>query len=271
MKRKAVMILLLLGSNLSTVKAQDNVVKLHLEGLAFKQINFSYERVLGDKLSAGAKIGFFIPGKIPGLVYSPDIPIDGYVDNELLKNKFTGISIVPEIRFYPGGKAPKGFYLGAYVRYNTYKLGLSQTTNYEFSNQEYQDLSPTEDYYNLVNHTNKSIEATLDLEVKLRQFGLGGQIGVQWTLGDRVTIDWGIIGIGYDFYKLSGEVSVVDIPVDYEKYSSEAEVSFNKDIDGLPFIGNSKITVDADQESVKASLPFSSIGVRSFLSIGIRF
>lgn len=265
------MTLLLLVSSLSTVKAQDNVVKLHLEGLAFKQLNFSYERVLSDKLSAGAKIGFFIPGKIPGLVYTPEIPVDGYVANELLKNRFTGVSIVPEIRFYPGGKAPKGFYLGAYIRYNTYKLGLSQTESYKLSDQEYQDLSPTEDYYSLVDHTNKSIDATLDLEVKLRQFGLGGQIGVQWCIGDKVTIDWGIIGIGYDFYKISGKVSAVDIPVDYAKYSAEAEETFNKDIEGLPFIGNSKVTVEADKESVTASLPFSSIGVRSFLSIGFRF
>lgn len=257
--------------SLSGLFAQKNVVKLHLESIAFKSLNLGYERVVKKNISIGANLGFLVPREIPGFIYKPDYS-EGYVDVKELKNNISGTTFVPEIRFYPGLKgAPKFFYVGIYGKFNSFNLELSQNFKYNFSDEEYNDLDPNEDYYPYVNHAEKSINATTELELKLAQVGLGAQLGVQFPIGDRFSIDWGIAGLGFNTFKASGKLSVVDVPVDYARFVDDAQENLNKDLKDVPFLNGSLAKLSSDQNSLKASLPFSSAGFRSYLTLGIRF
>ena len=252
-------------------KAQKNVIKLHLESIAYQSVNIGLERAIKDKVSIGINVGYLMPRELPEIIYKPESTPD-YVNVEQLKNNFSGTMIVPEIRLYPGIKgAPKWFYIGAYAKINNYKLGLSESFNYQFSNDEYADLDPTAEYYKYVDHANKSIDATTELELKLSQIGLGVQLGVQFPIGDHFSLDWGIAGLGFNVFKATGELSVVDIPVDYSHFVEEAETNLNTEFQDIPFIGDNLIKVTDEGSSIRASLPFSSLGFRTFFSLGYRF
>ncbi len=269
--KKTGLILAILTTVSFGVFAQKNVVKLHLESIAYQAVNVGFERAVKDKISLGLNVGYLMPREIPEFIYKPDYT-ENYVDVERLKNNMTGTMIVPEFRFYPGLKgAPKWFYLGAYAKINNYKLSVSETFNYQFTDEEYNDLDPNADYYAYVDHTNKTIDATTDLDVKLSQFGMGAQLGVQFPLGKHLSLDWGIAGLGFNVFKATAELSVVDVPVDYANYIDEAESNLNTNLEDVPFIGDNLAKVTDEGSSIKASLPFSSAGFRTYLSIGFRF
>ncbi len=251
--------------------AQKNVVKLHLESLPFKALNFGFERAIKDKVSVGFNLGYLTPREIPDFIYSPT-QSESYVERAQLKNNISGTTFVPEIRLYPGLKgAPKFFYLGVYGKFNKYNLELSETFTYNFSDEEFNNLDQNADYYEYVNEQEKSIVATTELDFGLRQLGLGLQLGVQFPLGNRVSLDWGIAGLGFNAFNLKGEYKVIDVPVDYSRFAEEAEASFNADIKDIPFIGDAVANLENEGGSIKASLPFASAGFRTYLSLGVRF
>lgn len=269
--KKYILGLGLLAFGVSGIKAQKNVIKLHLESLAYQSVNVGLERAVKEKISLSLNVGYLLPRELPELIYKPSDTPD-YVNVEQLKNNFSGTMIVPEIRLYPGLKgAPKWFYIGAYAKINNYKLGLSESFNYQFSNDEYTDLDPTAEYYQYVNHLNKSIDATTELELKLSQIGVGLQLGVQFPIGDHFTLDWGIAGLGFNVFKATGELSVVDVPVDYSHFVEEAEANLNKEFKDVPLIGDNLVKVTDEGNSIKAKLPFSSADFRAFFSLGYRF
>ncbi len=266
--KKLITLILLTAITTSSVFAQKNAVKLHLESLFLGAANIGYERNIGDKITAGVNVGIFIPREIP--FYSPaEDTAANYVDTDNLKNNFKGLMITPEFRFYPKGNG-KGFYLGGYLKYSSYKLATFQTSTYALSDDEYNSLDPNAEYYNDVNHTTKEIDITSNIDYKLKQFGGGLQLGVQWLIADRFVIDWGFIGFGYNVFKASGELTIEgDIPIEYPKYAKDAENEINKGLADLP--GSPKATVVGKDNSLKASVPFATPGLRSFLSIGLKF
>lgn len=269
--RSSIIILSLAILSFSSVFSQRNVIKLHLESIAYQSVNVGFERAIKDKVSLGFNFGYLFPREIPEFIYTPSHE-DNYVDVEELKNNISGTTFVPEIRLYPGLKgAPKFFYIGLYGKFNNFNLALSETFKYNFSNEEYNDLDPNADYYPYVNQSDKSINATTEFELKLRQIGIGAQLGVQFPIGKRVTIDWGIAGLGYNFFKAMGKYSVVDVPVDYSRFIDQAEENINTNFEDVPFINGSLTKLTDEGNSIKASLPFSSAGFRTYLSLGVRF
>lgn len=251
--------------------AQKNVIKLHLESIAYKSVNIGFERAIKDKISIGANFGYLTPREIPEFIYTPSHEAN-YVDVKELKNNISGTTFVPEFRLYPGAKgAPKFFYIGVYGKFNSFNLELSETFKYNFSDDEYNDLDPNADYYPYVNQSDKSINATTEFELKLRQIGIGAQLGVQFPLGKHVSLDWGIAGLGFNAFKATGEYSVVDVPVDYSRFVDQAEENFKEDLEDVSFIDGSLANLTDEGNSIKASLPFSSLGFRTYLSLGIRF
>ncbi len=266
--KKLITLLLLTAIATSSIFSQKNAVKLHLESLFYGAANIAYERNIGDKITAGINIGIFIPREIPTFIPAEDT-VANYVDTDKIKNNFSGLMITPEFRFYPKGNG-KGFYLGGYLKYSNYKLGTTQTNTYALSNDEYNALDTQADYYNDVNHSAKEIDITSNIDYKLKQFGGGLQLGVQWLIADRFVIDWGFIGFGYNVFKASGELTILgDIPIEYSKYANDVENEINNGLTELP--GNPKATVVGKDKSLKASIPFASPGLRSFLSIGMKF
>ncbi len=267
--KKIITILALAFAAANPLSAQNNAIKLHLESLFYGAGNIAYERNIGDKITAGINVGVFIPREIP--FYSPaEDTAANYVNTDEIKNNFSGLMVTPEFRFYPKGNG-KGFYIGGYLKYSSYKLGTAQTSTYALSDDEYNSLDPNADYYADVDHVNKEIDITSNIDYKLKQLGGGLQLGVQWLIADRFIIDWGFVGFGYNVFKASGELSILgDVPIEYSKYARDVQESINQGLTDFPF-GSPKTTVVGSDKSLKASIPFAAPGLRSFLSIGMKF
>ncbi len=92
--------LIILGS--ATVHAQDgdknNSFKANPLGLLFGLGKINYERKLNDSMSAQLGLSYF------------SFSNSG--------NSFSGLGLVPEVRFYVGGNAIEGFYVAPFMKYN---------------------------------------------------------------------------------------------------------------------------------------------------------
>ena len=153
----------------SAIQAQNNVAKLNLAGIAVGQIDLQYERVTAPKQSV-----HFTAGYMPGVEYASRLQamITEAVPNEKIDistASLSGFQFVPEYRFYTGAAALRGFYVAPQLCFSSYKLKAVGSNNNFFTNKA------TVDYTSL---------------------GAGAQIGLQWLIKDRVSIDWQIIGIG---------------------------------------------------------------------------
>ncbi|MFN6946255.1 MAG: DUF3575 domain-containing protein [Cytophagaceae bacterium] len=225
-----------------TLKAQDdrpNVIKLNLPALGLQNFSFQYERGLTDKVSAVLGVSV-MPGRS-----LPTIVIDEADEDILVDNfRMSGFAITPEFRFYPGSnrEAPRGFYLGGYVRYSNYAV----TSLYPYEGE------------------------TLDFRARWSGVGAGFSLGAQWYIGERVTIDWLILGVhaGASMPKMrltGAEIErIQNTPGDREALIADIE-SFD-----LPF-GRVEANYD-DSRTVSAKImgiPF--LGLRSGLSVGIAF
>lgn len=145
----------------------DNIVKINLSALVFKNISVQYERKVAKRLSVALNVHGIPFGKIPfekqieKSINDTTVPIS--------KFRFGSFGFTPELRFYVGKKgALRGFYLGPFINYNKYKTDLPIT------------------------YDNDTKTGIFSGKVSAITFGL--QLGAQWKLGKRVTLDWWIVG-----------------------------------------------------------------------------
>lgn len=149
-------------------RQKDNIVKINLSALVFKNISVQYERKIAKKISVAANVHFIPFGKLPFLssienaIDDPSVPAD--------KIKLGGVGFIPEIRFYVGKKgALHGFYLAPFANYTRYKTDLPI------------------DYETKTGIFNGNISTIT-----------GGLLfGAQWKLGKSVYLDWWIFGPNY--------------------------------------------------------------------------
>lgn len=179
---KKLCLLLTLVMALLFVNAQDNVVKLGLDGLANGKINLEYERVIMEHQSANIRASIYIPRSYP-------YGLESNLGYAIVDDRITGFAINPEYRFY-GKKhdAPEGFYTGVGFNYGQYSLNGDYMHN----------------------------GALTENKVKLSFLGAGIQFGYQWVFNDMITVDWAFFGTRLNRITLSGESST-DTPgsIDY--------------------------------------------------------
>jgi len=133
---------------------KENVIKLKLIPLLLSTVSLQYERVLKENMSAACDVDF--------LFYSTSIPDASSLSNVTLT--FSGFGLSPEFRFYPGGEAPKGFYVAPYLSY--FSLGFKEVGK---------DLSSG---------------ATGSAEIRgLTAMGAGVIVGYQWLIGGVFSIE----------------------------------------------------------------------------------
>ncbi|PCH69254.1 MAG: hypothetical protein COC01_01815 [Bacteroidetes bacterium] len=221
----------------TTIKAQQNVVKLNLTSLALMNPSLIYERALNENMSVNLHIQYLLPRGLPSLSFASE---DTSV--QFSSFKMSGISVVPEFRMYLSSEkeAPRGFYIAPYFRYSNY--GATSTYAYD------------ED-----SCTNR---AMLDTKFNISYIGGGLTIGAHWLINDKVSVDWWFVGFGYgtvtSTVRVTGELQCDT----YEQVrgSYETEVSD---------YGNVTTSVGSDfaQVVIKRGLP----GVRGGISIGYAF
>ncbi|MBI2259784.1 MAG: DUF3575 domain-containing protein [Flavobacteriia bacterium] len=221
-----------------------NVVKLGLFGLAGKNLRFSYERLLTKRISVQLSAAFLLERGMPtffedklkeedtsGTSSSSAFSLD-YI-------KLRGFNLMPELRIY-GKKhgAGKGFYWGPYFKFNRYSLdfgGLSSGTLFS-------------------------------AEGKFTSFGLGLNIGTQWTIGKHISIDWNFLSVGVNFGHLSADFSSYNTFVNTQDWADE----FNASDSSVPMFGKFTASPTSNGIQVKTgSAPV--IGIASRLAICVRF
>ena len=144
--KKVLYTLGLLGGTIMAAQAQTSAIKLNVTSIAVATANVSFESKIGEKSSF--QIGAF------------------YTGFSINDTKFRGFGITPELRFYPGGDALHGFFVGPYLRYQNFNLS-----------------SPSYTY-----NSNGSTTATTD-EAKLNTFGGGVNLGYQWVFGEHFVLE----------------------------------------------------------------------------------
>lgn len=207
-----------------------NIVKLNLPNLAFGNITLNYERILSPRNTAVLNVGYIRPQALSSFL----------ADDSWSGDKFSGITATAEYRFYSKKKgAPRGFYYAPYLRYANYKLDYRGSID--------------ENDTNVVN--------------KISTIGLGGQIGIQWLIKDRVSIDWGILGLAVQRYNFSSTFTAAnaDEAINFEEILAEIQ----QEIDDSPL--NNKLKFETGDDFLKTKMPFLFGGARAYLSVGYSF
>jgi len=249
------MILLLIAST-TNVQAQHsddddgpkNIVKWNVPALILKNYSFQYERSLNRKISFAVGFRFSPKSKLPfSSVIEDQIEDDDELKENIKKFKTGNFAITPEVRFYMGQGFLKGFYIAPFARYAKY------TAEVPFG---FEVEDPT---------TNELRTETIPLDGNVTALSAGVLLGAQWIIGKRVAIDWWILGPNYG--TSSGNISGnSDKPL-----SSEEQAALRDTLEGLedlPIV-KAKSTVDANGAKVDFDGPWG--GLRSGITVGIRF
>lgn len=225
------------------------LIKYNIPAAFFKNHVFQLERVVSRKTSLAVTVGIANNASLP----FKDNILDQFGDNQQVldaveSTKFDRFNVSAEYRFYLGRKgAPRGFYLAPFVRYSS----MNAVNKYTFNDSD-----------------GKS--HTVDFDGKLTGFGGGLMMGTQWTLGRYVVLDWWIFGPFYGSQKgdFRGEDAVpIKDPLGLQDDINNTDLgpwTLTAVVGNQNIGGSQKGVVDA-----KLSGPF--IGIRSGLSLGIRF
>ena len=142
---KIMAIAVLAGSMfVSNAAAQSNVIKINYLSLILKTVNLGFEHAISDNASVQLQGYYWLGGNVGDLSYS-------------------GFGVTPEFRFYPGGSAPKGFFLAPYLRYQSWSVE-----------------DETTDIWTGVTYTAEGTYSSM---------GGGVLIGGQFLFGDVVSLD----------------------------------------------------------------------------------
>ncbi len=200
-----------------------------------KNINISYERILSPYRSFSINAGYF------------EMPSTGLFDSLNIKsaNKKGGFSISGDYRFYFKNRnkrfAPDGLFWGVYGSYHYYT----------FNN----DIEVIEDEY---------IQGHLILDGRLSIFSVGAELGYQFALGKRWTVDMVFMGPALALYKtkltLTGDLSGSD-----EEYLKAIRDIL---IGRFPFLDDLIDKGEFDDNGVSASFGY---GFRYIIQVSYRF
>tara|TARA_B100000809_G_scaffold142735_1_gene140226 strand:- start:782 stop:1546 length:765 start_codon:yes stop_codon:yes gene_type:complete len=215
-----------------------NIIKINTISLAFSNLSLIYERGIMPRVSAGIGVGFKLKGAVPSLLD---------IDNTLITGDFdgiTGFTITPEAKYYLRACDPgklEGFYTGVYFRYTNYKTG---------ANFNHKPLSGSPQSY----HS----------DIRLREYGVGVQLGYQMLIKERFSIDFLFIGPRFASYKLG------------YKFDNPPSEAFLKDLSGAinevidRFGGDANVDIEKEGQA-EANSSFSFVNMRFGISLGYAF
>jgi hypothetical protein len=222
----------------SVSNAGKNLIKINLLALPLRNYSLGLEHKLGRKVTAGIGFRFMPTGGLPMMSTIKNLIDDPSTDKQLDQFETSNTAITPEIRFYLGKQAMRGFYLAPFARYSTYKGSLP----FEFD----------------VNGTTQN----MPLSGKLTTITGGLLIGAQWKLGGRLYLDWWMLGPQYG--SADGSLDGKKALSADEQRELRAEL---QDIE-IPF-AKTTTTVDANGARLDIKGPWA--GIRAGLNLGIRF
>lgn len=223
----------------SSTLERKNVVKFLPINLPFQSISFEYERMINAKNSFTLGVGLPNQKSLIGKY--------GIKDDKNLKTAELGtMHIRAAYRHYFGKRMlPKGFYIEPYLKYQDIKGKAS-----------------------IEGKDDQKVPSKGDIDVKLNTMNLGFQLGAQFLIAKRVSLDF--YSLGLEAGLLSGNVTVTS---DQIAYADNIKADIEDAIADLPsFIGD-KLTV-TQPSGTKVNIKASSVPypwLRCGISIGIAF
>lgn len=159
-----------------------NLIKVGLTSSFVKTVSLMYERTLGPDLSAALTVSYMLPLSPSGLLDLDAERITFSADREL-----TGLFLTPEVKWFlersDRRPAPRGLYLGAYLRYGDLRFTANIT-----GESNMQGVGGT-----ISSH----------LRIDLIEYGIGPSVGYQFlALHDRLAIDALFFGPRFSGYTL---------------------------------------------------------------------
>jgi len=219
-----------------------NVIRYNLTPniLGFSSAIFGYERVVNSHQSFSINAGYLSIGK------------SGKKDNEDYKLSSTksrsGFSIAADYRFYlkkeNKNQAPSGVYLAPYIVHYTLQLSTGLKSLHD-------------------NSTN--LETIIESKININSIGL--ELGYQFIIKNRFTIDMILIGPSYAGYKVNMDVVGDVVPPDGEldeRLEALKDILFGK----YPWL---ETLIDEGEVDLKGKRTHWGLGFRYVLQIGYRF
>lgn len=185
------------------------------------KVNLHGEWAYADNMSLSVLVGVPRRSKAPGWL-ARDIRVDD--DGRTTTNTFHSFGFTVENRFYPGSRAPRGFYLAPYARYN--RFWLTRITD---------------------NPENEGKTTTMGA---IGGFGLGGSVGWQFRLGDHMTLDATFAGVDFKWMRGKLTYSTTDPDNDIAEFRDRVQDA----VDDIPFIG-SRLAAEIEGDRVRVRTP----------------
>jgi hypothetical protein len=196
-----------------------------------------YERVIRPHQSFTINMGRF---SLPKFM-DPDL------DSLSLQRETTdkGFTIAADYRFYLRKEnkynAPRGVYIGPYYAFNTF----SRTNSWIVQTQ----TGPE----------------NVDTKINLNMNMIGGQLGYQFVIKNRLALDLILMGPGVWFYNLNTKVTTTLDEADQEKLIQKINELLAAKLPGH------EITIPTGEISKSGSITTSTAGFRYLIHIGFRF
>jgi hypothetical protein len=216
-----------------------NIVKWNMTPFILwssRDINISYERILKPYRSFSVNLGYF------------ELSVSGLFDSLFISNsKYKGgFTISGDYRFYFKNRnrrtAPDGLYWGPYGSYHYTSFGS-----------------------NVDVIKNDLINGSFRTDISLSIFSAGVELGYQFVIKKRLTVDLVFMGPAISFY--GGKILLngkYDVNQDHEYYEAIRDILINK----FPFLDDLIKQGEVKGNGVSTSFGF---GMRYLIQIGYRF
>ncbi|WNJ19441.1 DUF3575 domain-containing protein [Pontibacter sp. G13] len=241
MKKVLYAFALMLFVSASSVQAQEHVVKLRPFNLLGKKLTVSYEQMITERSSFMVEGGLKLNSGFT--MYESQLDTDDVsMGGDAYKQR--GARIAAEYRFYPGASfSPDGFYFGPYLNANHSSLSIENAE---------------------ISANGNTIIA--DGTGGFTHFGAGIQLGYQWVFGNGFTLDWTILGLGINQYRLDMSMTPQNPGEDWATVISDIDQAYQDH----PVLG-AHSNIYTEGEDLKADFGFPFLHLRSAIRIGYAF
>ena len=220
-----------------------NLVKVNLTAIPLGNFSFQYERAISKKISAGIGLRIMPKSKLPLSSLIKDVINDDEAWRHFESLKISNFAVTPEVRFYMGKSAFRGFYIAPFARIAGYTVQMP----FEFEYEHPQD---------------GTIEETIPLEGRISTFTGGFMLGAQWKLSKLIYLDWWILGPHYG--TSNGHITGTKSLTSDEQAGLRDALS---DLDEVSFVDKYEVNSTGARVDIKG--PWG--GVRAGLALGFRF